>query len=85
MKLRHAAALALVGWYLMVPPTHRVNGQTIFEDSAPLTSWRQVYAYETAKQCQDEIDHLQTLPPEAAVHGDHAQCVASDDSRLKGN
>ena len=85
MKPRHAAALALVGEYVMQPPTHRVNSQTIFEDSAPLTSWRQMYSYDVAKQCQDEIGHLQTFPPVAAVHGDHARCVASDDPRLKGN
>jgi|HubBroStandDraft_6_1064221.scaffolds.fasta_scaffold214846_3 hypothetical protein len=37
MTIRHAAALALVGWYLMVPPaipgTHEVN------QSAPLSQW----------------------------------------------
>ena len=63
----------------------RVNSQTIFEDSAPLTSWRQMSSYDVAKQCQDEIGQLQTFPPVAAVHGDHARCVASDDPRLKGN
>jgi hypothetical protein len=28
MKVRHAAALALVGWYLMVPPSESINMQT---------------------------------------------------------
>jgi len=82
MMPRHAAALVLMGWYLLQPPTHRINGQTSFEDNAPLTLWRHVHAYDTAKQCQDWIEHLQTLPPVAAVHGDHSRCVASDDPRL---
>jgi hypothetical protein len=37
MKPRHAAALALVGWYLMVPPIDRSSGQA--DVSAPLSEW----------------------------------------------
>jgi hypothetical protein len=38
MNLRHAAALALVGWYLMVPPYN----ENVFrcDLNAPLTEWR---------------------------------------------
>jgi hypothetical protein len=38
---RHAGALALVGWYLMVPPAHRerVGGPITVESDAPLSRW----------------------------------------------
>jgi len=35
MNIRHAAALALVGWYLLMPPW----GTTDWNTSAPLTEW----------------------------------------------
>jgi hypothetical protein len=34
MKLRHAAALALVGWYIMTPP---LNGEP--DPSMPISRW----------------------------------------------
>ena len=36
MNLRHAAALALVGWYLMFPPW---VAQNTFDAHAPLSEW----------------------------------------------
>jgi hypothetical protein len=36
MKLRHATALALVGWYLMIP----VDKSGVLVKSAPLADWR---------------------------------------------
>ena len=41
MNLRHAAALALVGWYLMVPPFSKTDqyGNTHADPSAPLSEW----------------------------------------------
>jgi hypothetical protein len=41
---RHAAALALVGWYLMVPPNRR--------DDAPLSEWTISQSYPSADACQ---------------------------------
>jgi hypothetical protein len=38
MNLRHAAALALVGWYLMFPPWVAPN---TFDAHAPLSEWHQ--------------------------------------------
>jgi hypothetical protein len=86
MNPRYAAALALVGWYLMQPPTHRIaNGKTVFEDELPLTLWRQIGAYDTAKECQAQIEHMETLPAKMAeVEGaEFVRCIATDDPRLK--
>jgi hypothetical protein len=42
MNLRHAAALALVGWYLMVPPTPW---------NPKISTWTIWNSYDTAAQC----------------------------------
>src|SRR5208282_1563933 len=40
MMHRHAAALALVGWYLMLPPTVGPYGPgRVYNAGAPLSSW----------------------------------------------
>jgi hypothetical protein len=83
MRLRHAAALALVGWYLMVPPFQR-GGVNL---DAPLRSWRLFGSYDTANDCED--DHLEMVEkskhaaPSGHLIMELAQCIASDDLRLK--
>jgi len=48
MKPRHAAALALVGWYLMMPPMG--NGKVYV--TAPLTKWLGIsYARKVGNPC----------------------------------
>jgi hypothetical protein len=112
MKLRHAAALALVGWYLIVPPLLKKG----VDLSAPLSQWVPLTSYDRAKQCEDEKASTQDAAPERlsqlksqlrglgikddpAVNKERlkighdmyfvevvfplAQCVASDDPRLK--
>jgi hypothetical protein len=67
MKLCHAAALALVGWYLMLPPVthpwmsdarHWINPQFPIMDkctpTAPLSQWTQYRAYERVSDCEAE-------------------------------
>jgi hypothetical protein len=44
MNLRHAAALALVGWYLMMPPSKK--------NDAPLSEWTISHSYASAEACQ---------------------------------
>jgi hypothetical protein len=56
MKLRHAAALALVGWYLMVPPGTSKDAPDqplTFDGSAPLSKWKIVGSYDSASGCDD--------------------------------
>jgi hypothetical protein len=52
---RHAAALALVGWYLMVPPVESCIGA--FSGGAcnptPLVKWRIVAPYDSLSGCEN--------------------------------
>ena len=57
MKSRHAAALALVGWYLLSPPfindkTHR----SLFAVKAPLSQWYMLEVFDTAKECEKALE-----------------------------
>jgi hypothetical protein len=92
MKLRHAAALALVGWYLMLPPFSLSPSRKIVADlRKPLSQWVSFGNYDTAVDCNKEIDAMdQRAINWAREHGTkldlaHAQCIATDDPRLKGN
>lgn len=54
MNLRHAAALALVGWYLMTPPVESCTGA--FSGGAchqvPLEKWQIVGTYDSSSGCE---------------------------------
>jgi hypothetical protein len=81
MKPRHAAALALVGWYLMMPPW-----RPTVDVSAPLSRWapfngwttvgciwsdyRKCYEAYTAEETEDLADcqQLQTRLKYAVIH-----------------
>lgn len=54
MKPRHAVALALVGWYLMMPPQTRTwwIGDEYYDDSAPLNRWTIERSFDKAEACQ---------------------------------
>jgi hypothetical protein len=56
MNLRHAAALAFVGWYLMIPPYHgSVSDHDIVIDrSAPLSKWEILDSFDSANDCADQ-------------------------------
>jgi hypothetical protein len=92
MNLRHAAALALVGWYLMLPPM--VGNHT--DTSAPLNSWRMTASYDAAIDCRKVLEdsirdsekalqdpHLLPFTRAASLQFLDAACVATDDPRLK--
>jgi hypothetical protein len=92
MKLCHAAALALVGWYLMVPDR---------DFGAPISTWVQEGSFDTAAQCTDQQSRVTEMlhdPKEIAeqqskIKGWQAEtalkrieaskCIATDDPRLK--
>jgi hypothetical protein len=89
MSLRHAAALALVGWYLMVPQS-TLPANVAYK--RPLSTWQTIQAFDTAEECQDYLStFFQRSREKAALnmlepaYRDFmfAQCVASDDPRLK--
>jgi hypothetical protein len=47
VNLRHAAALALMGWYLMLAPSVPSGS------NAPLSNWRTVGSYDSAEACNE--------------------------------
>lgn len=100
MKLRHAAALALVGWYLMLPPLP--IGQTEPDARAPLGDWYILEPFDAASVCQSELVQIADTKSDRrkkllvdqvndkqrrylASAFPKAQCIATDDPRLKSN
>ena len=90
VKTRHAVALVLVDWYLMVPPTKDGNHIDPF---VTLPKWVVLRAFDTATACdeaqdqlRDRISHLNLqIPgaPAASGAAEFSQCIASHDPRLK--
>jgi len=92
MRRCHAAALALVVWYLLFPPTSHEHPTG--DISAPLSKWqrRTISAYRKnqfpdRQECESELNHLakQIDPaqdPQTIAFYKHGQCIASDDPRL---
>lgn len=98
MTPRHAAALALVGWYLMVPPLGSGHKP---DTSTPLSKWTIVIrgSFDTARQCDERhmknVDgvseflksYLRATPTAAEQESIDAvsaeKCIATDDPRLK--
>ena len=99
MKSRHAAALALVVWYLMTPPCRSVNsrpnsgyGSCLMDSQAPLHEWVRVpdtKEFEYKTDCQRSTSYGCRSEFEAdgttSLEGDlcGAGCIATDDPRLK--
>jgi hypothetical protein len=57
-RFRHAVALALVGWYLMLPPLGSSERDFPVESSAPITNWTNSGSYDSAKECEIERHKL---------------------------
>ena len=86
MKLRHAAAVALAGWFLITPPPQS-NGH--YDTSAPLSKWKIEGGAGTREQCKETQALLSARAikegrPSDIVEIKHAQCVSMDDPRLEG-
>jgi len=95
VNLRHAAALALVGWYLMVPPVQS-DGTFRFKREGRrveyVGTWSVVSKFQTYGECREAQRDLQergyrtslNLPRDKESMRDvNAECVATDDPRLK--
>jgi hypothetical protein len=97
MNSRHAAALALVGWYLMVPPLTPGGGPHEVLFHAPLSKWEVGEDIDTKAECEDSLrEHINNMDRDAndcavgtcavmVVEYAHGRCMASDDPRLKNN
>jgi hypothetical protein len=75
MKLRHTAALALVGWYLMTPPI-TLKGladpkATLIDGSAPISQWSQESSFDSAEKCEQERKAEEQLATEALQQNPH--------------
>jgi hypothetical protein len=89
VKPRHVAALALVGWYLMLPPV-RPDGSV--NANAPLSKWKTSNTYDTADECKTALLSLRAgwvgyangRQLNYPSQKDTAACIATDDPRLKG-
>ena len=83
MRLCHAAALALVGWYLMIPPAAQAPR---FDLRAPLRRWDKKASFKSQKECNDALATHQTQEARDGMAGPRfwafGKCVASDDPRL---
>jgi hypothetical protein len=78
LKLGHTAvALALLGWYLMLPPQTRFwwVGAPRSDNSAPLNMWTNAQSFDKAPACEAARMAMQVQAG--------AQCVSTDDPRLK--
>jgi len=86
MKPRHAAALALIGWYLMTPPMDMRPplDVTRVDRDAPLPRWGIVESFDSASACEKKRSRLQGQSGQAYHLFLGAICVSMDDPRLKG-
>jgi hypothetical protein len=92
MNPRRAAALALVGWYLMLPPTH--GSFSHFYTDEPLSKWCRGNYFETLDGCKQRqrqriqefvaAGQKETQRLKDAAYWTKGQCVDEDDPRLKG-
>jgi hypothetical protein len=86
-SIRHAAALAIVGWYMMMPPSGRdfPTGNV----DAPLTQWsKRATTFRDQAECEHVLDRIRrntnAKNKQSAVrYYKQAQCVSADDPRLK--
>jgi hypothetical protein len=86
MKPRHAAALALVGWYLMMPSPQMAIARRV--DPSALGGWFQIGVYDTSNRYMENLGHVYENFHHPIDEGsrwalDRAQCIATDDPRLK--
>ena len=96
MKPRHAAALALIAWYLMVPPFRTCSECSRYFQpdplNAPFDKWQIVDRFDTVAECKkDLLEYLQTARewkdkdwPSVHYVTTNGRCIATDDQRLKG-
>lgn len=52
MGFRHAAALSIAGWFLMIAPLS--NQGTVVDQSAPLSEWKKAHHFAAESDCDAE-------------------------------
>ena len=100
MKLRHAAALALVSWYLIAPPILSIEGNLevydqydydYLDEHAAYRDWKLIYVLNTEDECERFRDLAKRQVERHRGPFDveleqytEAECFASDDPRIRG-
>ena len=86
MNCRDTAAVAMLAWYLLVPPSI----ETGTKPNAPLKNWSIQKTFNTASECEDERKLLIETSNDAsekagvdAIRRKAAKCIAATDPRLK--
>jgi hypothetical protein len=82
MKLHHAAALTLVGWYLITAPTAD-QGAIIYQD-APLSQWTKAQHFDSETGCDTGRQQLINNSQEALALVPDSE-VDEDDKRDASN
>jgi hypothetical protein len=88
MKSCHAAALALVGWYLMVPPPgYPPSG------SEGIRHWQILSSFDSARECEAERASVKRSAADSAAKSETSEpglqsrlfavCIATDDPGLE--
>jgi len=70
----HVAALAIVGWYLMLPPPGLVGTRRSF---APLLEWKLIDEFDSKTTCQQMRLKLIERMPDSEI--DTARCFSGED------
>jgi hypothetical protein len=86
MNLRHAGALAIVGWYLMTAPVENVGQFSSVKREVPISEWTRGEQFDSKEQCEGARKEYLEYPPIPLREMKDllvAECVASDDPRLK--
>jgi len=98
MNPRHAAALALVGWYLMAPPVRQPKREPAYVDEhAAYRDWKILHDFKTADECEARraraksyaengnlnVGVVDVDPAPWLAQQAEGECIASDDPRLK--
>ena len=96
MNPRHAAALALVGWYLITPPLSSDGKRVV--GYAPLSGWSIGQSFDSATECEhariEQVTSARYVAEKArdpdpsnsvlVLDASLGKCVATNDPRLKG-
>jgi len=80
MKALHAAALALVGWYLMAPPMYLPTYDV--DVDAPLSKWKIVGSFDTADECNQGLINLIREEPWRASGGERTSSSLESDQEF---
>jgi hypothetical protein len=78
MKPLHAGALAIVLWYLMIPP---IGADNKIDPHAPLSQWRRGVGFESQKQCDDALKEAIQNPMTLAEY--QAAATATRKAKMK--